>query len=163
MNSAHFQKFLFDSNTVIAFTQKESIHYQEIASKIAGLNQDAKLYISILSIYEMEYGAAHAPTPAIAHKTRLAIQSLKTESEITILPLTLQGAQIFGEIKELYRTVKQIGKKALQKHNVDLVIAATAIEHQATLVSHDNKDKIFELLDENRNDFEWEDWMSLWD
>ena len=55
--------------------------------------------------------------------------------------------------KELYRTIKVIGKKALQKHNVDLIIAATAIEQQAILVSRDNKDKIFEILGQNRNDF----------
>jgi len=62
--------------------------------------------------------------------------------------------------KELYRNKKGIGKKALQKHNVDFIIAATAIEHQATLVSHDNKDKIFEILQENYSHFDWEDWMS---
>jgi predicted nucleic acid-binding protein len=107
----------------------------------------------------MEYGAAHASEQTITEKTKLAIQLLKIEDKITILPLTMQGAQIFGEIKELYRTIKGIGKKALQKHNVDLIIAATAIEHQATLVSHDNKDKIFEILAQNRNDFFWEDWM----
>ncbi|MDM8561179.1 type II toxin-antitoxin system VapC family toxin [Candidatus Parabeggiatoa sp. HSG14] len=131
---------------VIALTQQKSIDDQKLATRIASLKKETKLYISILSIYEMEYGAAHASEQTIAVKTKLAIQSLKIEDKITILPLSMQGAQIFGEIKELYRTIKGIGKKALQKHNVDLIIAATAIEHQATLVSHDNKDKIFEIL-----------------
>jgi predicted nucleic acid-binding protein len=51
-----------------------------------------------------------------------------------------------------------IGKKALQKHNADLMIASTAIEIKATLVSQDNKDKIFEILKNVRDDFQWEDW-----
>lgn len=108
----------------------------------------------------MEYGATHAPEQELTDKAKLAIESITTEDKITILPLTKQGAQIFGEIKELYRQKKGVGKKALQKHNIDLIIAATAIEHQAILVSHDNKDKIFEILQENRSDFDWEDWMS---
>ena len=58
----------------------------------------------------------------------------------------------FGKTEE-----KGIGKKALQKHNIDLIIAATAIEVGATLVSQDNKDKIFEILKNVRDDF-WEDW-----
>lgn len=35
---------------------------------------------------------------------------------------------------------------------------ATAIEVGVTFVSHDNKDRIFEILKNIRNDFDWEDW-----
>ncbi len=148
-------KFLLDTNAVSSLTQEHSDEYDKISSKVNSLD-DAELYTSILSIYEMEYGASHADDPYIAHKARLAIQSIK--DEIIILPLTEKGAEIFGVVKEQYRKEKGIGKKALQKHNVDLIIAATAIEVGAILVSRDNKDKIFEILQNVRSDFDWEDW-----
>jgi len=97
MNLEHFHKILLDSNAVMALTQQESIDDQKFVLKVASLKKSTKLYISILSIYEMEYGAAHAPEPEIAERTKLAIQSLVIEDKITILPLTIQGAQIFGE------------------------------------------------------------------
>jgi predicted nucleic acid-binding protein len=40
-----------------------------------------------------------------------------------------------------------------------LIIAATAIEIGATLVSHDNKDQIFEMTQNILSDFVWEDWV----
>ena len=97
MNSVNFQKFLLDTNAVIALTQQESSDDKKVVIKIASLQKNTKLYISILSIYEMEYGAAHASESITIDKTKLAIQLLKTEDKITILPLTMQGAQIFGE------------------------------------------------------------------
>ncbi len=150
------KKYLLDTNAVSSLTQEHANDYDKISAKAASLEDE--LYISILSIYEMEYGAFHADDPDIAHKARLAIQLIKDEDEITILPLTEVGAEIFGEIKEQYRKEKGIGKKALQKHNVDLILAATAIEIEATYVSHDNKDRIFEILQNIRDDFDWEDW-----
>ncbi len=151
------KKYLLDTNAVSSLTQEHSNDYEKISAKVASL--EGELYISILSIYEMEYGAFHADNPDIAHQARLAIQLIKDEDEITILPLTEAGAEIFGEIKEQYRQEKGIGKKALQKHNVDLMLAATAIEVEATYVSHDNKDRIFEILQNLRDDFDWEDWI----
>ncbi|EDN71368.1 PilT-like protein [Beggiatoa sp. PS] len=151
------KRYLLDTNAVSALTQEHAGDYQKIAAKVASL-EEAELYISILSIYEMEYGAFHANDPEIAHQARLAIQLIKDEDEMTVLPLTEAGAEIFGEIKEQYRKEKGIGKKALQKHNVDLILAATAIEVRATYVSHDNKDRIFEILQNIRDDFDWEDW-----
>ena len=149
-------KCLLDTNAISSLTQEHSNDYEKISAKVESL--DVELYVSILSIYEMEYGASHADDLNIAHKARLAIQLIKDEEEITILPLTKKGAEIFGEIKEQYRKEKGIGKKALQKHNVDLMLVATAIEVGATFISHDNKDKIFEILKNIRNDFDWEDW-----
>jgi predicted nucleic acid-binding protein len=97
------KKFLLDTNSVSSLTQEHAKDYEQISLKVDSLDDDAELYISILSIYEMEYGASHANDPDIAHQARLAIQSIKDEDEITILPLTEEGAKIFGELKEQYR------------------------------------------------------------
>ncbi len=101
-------------------------------------------------------------------EARTALEFLKTQRDakkvmIEILPLTIEQAEIFGEIKEQFQKKKEemgekIGKRSLPKHNIDLMIAATAIEFGATLVSHDKK--MFELIQNICSDFRWEDWIS---
>jgi len=152
--------FLLDTNAVIHLSRKEAEHHEKIKAKMLekALQVDIRISISIVSLYELEYGVAHTNNEEIISESRRIIESIKKDREITIFSLTEAGAEIFGEIKEQYRKEKGIGKKALQKHNIDLIIAATAIEAGATLVSQDNKDKIFEILKSVRDDFEWEDW-----
>jgi len=153
--------FLLDTNAIIHLSRRKAEHHEKIKAKIlskAFQTNDVKIGASIVSLYELEYGMAHADNKEIASESRLVIESIKNDKEITIFSLTEKGAQIFGEIKEQYRKEKSIGKKALQKHNIDLIIAATAIETEATLISQDNKDQIFEILKKVRDDFKWEDW-----
>ena len=80
---------------------------------------------------------------------------IRNNQNISILPLSEKASEIFGELKEQYQQYKNLGKKALKKHNIDLIIAATAIEFEAILVSNDS---IFEDIGKFRKDFEWEDW-----
>ena len=154
-------KFLLDTNAIIHLSKINAEHHEKIKTKMlekAFQVVDIKFGISIVSLYELEYGVAHTNNEKIIFESKRIIKSIKEDKEITIFSLTEVGAEIFGEIKEQYRKKKGIGKKALKKHNVDLMIAATAIEAGATLVSQDNKDKIFEILKSVRDDFEWEDW-----
>jgi predicted nucleic acid-binding protein len=104
----------------------------------------------------MEYGMKHAKDESIIKKMWLAIQSVKDEFQI--VPLTNSGAKIFADLKEQYRETKNIGKKSLIKHNVDLIIAATAIEIGAILITNDTKDAIPIIIKTCRPDFDWEDW-----
>lgn len=150
------EKFLFDTSALSSLTQEETDEHDKVLSKFSLLDESDAVYASIASIYEMEYGARHAKYPNIAYEMRLAIQSVKNEFDI--LPLTEEGAKIFADIKEQYREKKGIGKKALIKHNVDLMIAATAIEIGAILVTNDTKDKIPEIIEQFRSDFHWQDW-----
>ncbi|MEN8265365.1 MAG: PIN domain-containing protein [Nitrospirota bacterium] len=152
--------FLLDTNAVIHLSRKEAEHHENIKAKMLSkaLQVEVRICISIVSLYELEYGVAHTDNEQIISESRRIIEFIKKDKEITIFSLTEVGAKIFGEIKEQYRKEKGIGKKALQKHNIDLIIAATAIEAAATLVSQDNKDKIFEILKSVRDDFKWEDW-----
>ena len=149
------ENFLLDTNTASALTQKQAIHHAIIAEKFYhSLPNNSEVYISIVSLYEMEYGAKHTTDIQIANAMRQAIDVIKTE--FTILHLSEQGAQIFADIKEGYRQEMQIGKKALIKHNVDFIIAATAIEHNATIISNDHK--MFAPIQNFYPGFKWEDW-----
>ena len=87
-------------------------------------------------------------------KKRFLFELVK--NEFSILPLTAIGAKIFADIKERYRQEMQIGKKSLIKHNIDLIIAATAIENNAIVISNDHK--IFRPFQDFYPSFQWEDW-----
>jgi predicted nucleic acid-binding protein len=159
--------FLLDTNSLSSLTKSQDTHHEKLISKLDALNDDVELYASIISLYEMEYGAFHAKEPELIQEAREAIQYIKDadenedENRIKLCNLTKKGAKIFGEIKEQFQKKKEeigekIGKRSLPKHNVDLIIAATAIELEATLISNDKK--MFELLQNIQSDFKWEDW-----
>lgn len=149
-------KFLFDTNALSSLTRDKNDGHDKILSKVDSLDDSDELYASILSLYEMEYGIRHSKDQNIIDEMRIAVQDVK--DEFKIVPLTENGAKIFADIKEQYREKKIIGKKALIKHNIDLIIAATAIEIGATLITNDTKDKIPNIIKSFRADFDWEDW-----
>jgi len=68
---------------------------------LSSLDDDDKICASILSIYELEYGASHTPNLQLANETRQAIQSIRDRFEIISIPLG--GGEIFGAFKELYK------------------------------------------------------------
>lgn len=149
------KKLLFDTNALSSLTIKGNEGHDKMLSKIAMLQND-EIYASILSLYEMEYGIKHAKEPNIIDEMRIAVEAIKNKFQI--MPLTEKGSQIFAEIKEQYKEQKGLGKKAIIKHNVDLIIAATAIEIGAILITNDTKDDIPTIIKTFRSDFEWEDW-----
>jgi len=152
------KKFLLDTCSLSALKQPSANHHIQYVSKLSSLDDSDELYVSMISIYEMEYGARHIRDkyPKLALEMKFAIQSIK--EEFIILNLTDKGARIFADIKEQYQTKKGVGKKALIRHNADFMIVATAIEAGAILVTHDTKDQIPEIIKSFRNDFNWEDW-----
>lgn len=152
------KKYLIDTCGVSALKKPNADYHAQYVSRLSLLDDSDEVYVSMVTIYEMEYGARHIRNkyPNMALEMELAIQSIKNEFQI--LNLTHEAAKIFADIKEQYREKKGIGKKALIKHNVDLMIIATAIETGAILISSDNKDKIPEYIQSFRSDFRWEDW-----
>ena len=119
--------FLLDTNAIIHLSRRKAEHHQNIKAKLLSkaLQFDVNICISMVSLYELEYGVAHTDDEQIIFESRRIIESIKKDKEITIFSLTENAAKIFGEIKEQYRKQKGIGKKALQKHNADLMIAST--------------------------------------
>lgn len=127
--------YLLDSNTISDFYDKDSINYPKILTKIATLKSRDKVAISILTLYELEYGLANAPEnrkPVIEQKI------VEAEQDFFILPLSKQGAKIFGNFKKLIRENRILNKENIKKHNIDLMIAATAIVENYSLVSADS-------------------------
>ncbi len=83
-------------------------------------------------------------------------QTIKVFIELfPIINLSAKGAEIFGNIKSMYKEKVGIGKKEIDRHNIDFILAASAISENAIMVSNDS---IFEKIKRIYTDFQWENW-----
>jgi predicted nucleic acid-binding protein len=127
-------KYLLDSDIVSDLYEKESDGHPQIAAKLSSLEDSDVLAISILAIYEAEYGCAKADEEkrGLIRKRITAAQS-----DFEVLPLSPEGARLYGDIKRHLVAARGLDKKAGRIHNIDIMIAATAIAEDCTLVSGD--------------------------
>jgi predicted nucleic acid-binding protein len=127
-------RYLLDSDSLSDLYEPESSGHQNIRKQIAALAQTDLIVVSILAIYEMEYGYANAPED-LKLLLRRRISAVQTDNPV--LPLTLEAARLFGSLKLRLRNLRQLSPKAIKIHNVDLMLAATAISAGCILVSAD--------------------------
>lgn len=55
-----------------------------------------------------------------------------------MLHLSAQGAAVFGTLKEMLKHARNLSQEGVKKHNIDLMLASTALTEQCTLVSADS-------------------------
>lgn len=67
---------------------------------------------------------------------RQRIESIQTD--FTVLDLSPKAAQVFGTLKKKLRESRKLTERGSRYHNVDLMIAATAIVEPCVLVSSDS-------------------------
>ena len=53
--------YLLDSNTVSDLYNKASLQHGSVRNRLAALTDKDNVYVSVLTLYEMEYGYANAP------------------------------------------------------------------------------------------------------
>lgn len=90
--------------------------------------EDAQLAISVVTYSELLYGAQR--------KSRAAeeqLHKLLASLDVSFLPVTKENARIFCQIKI------QLEKAGLKLEDFDLLIAATALEQDLTLVTANKK------------------------
>jgi len=138
--------YLLDTCTFSYAEDADSPFRERILAALRALDDEDDVCLSILSIYELEYGLKLAEGTL---KSDLELAKRKALTMYRALPLTRKGASIFADLKSLYRrwqepqmAVKELAKH-LARHTVDLMIASTAIEHGGTVVSND---QIFTVL-----------------
>jgi predicted nucleic acid-binding protein len=106
-----------------------------VARRLASLKDSDQVFLSILALYELEYALANAPE----EKRPLIRQRISdAQEDFPILPLTANAARLFGELKASLRKMRQLSAKGSKLHNIDLMIAATAISEECILVSRDS-------------------------
>jgi predicted nucleic acid-binding protein len=82
----------------------------------------------------LEYGFGNAPQ-GLKPVLRERISAIQGDSPI--LQLSPDAARTFGSLKAMLRSLRQLTSKAIKAHNVDIMLAATAIVEDCTLVSAD--------------------------
>ena len=152
-------KYLLDSETVSSFYNEADEHYEDINSKIMALSDDDEVYISVLTLYELEYGRANAPDDKVS---KLRDQTQLAQSDFIILAVPLMGAELFGDLKKGLRDhwglqgEDEAKQKNMKRHNIDLMLASTAIAQNAILIS---ADKIYPQLAKITAQFQYENWI----
>ena len=114
-------KYMLDTNIIAYAINKRSENIIKNLTK----HEPEEIYISAITMAELEYGINHSSKP---EKNRIALMMFL--AEITVLPFDAEAAYDYGEIREdLQRKGELIGAN-------DLLIAAHARSHGITLVTH---------------------------
>jgi len=127
-------RYLLDTDSLTDFYEPASAGYLSITDRVASLPNQDLVFASILSMYELEYGYANA-TDDLKPIIRQRIS--EAQMDFAFLSLLPEAARIFGRLKARLRLRRQLSKKASKSHNIDLMLAATAIIEGCTLVSAD--------------------------
>jgi len=144
--------YLLDSNVVSAFYDKFSLNHQQIAQQLASLSSDDKVFISIITFYELEYGYSNAPYDK---KEVIRIKIEEAKKDFSILPLTLAGSLFFGQLKKKLINFRELKKENAKKHNIDIILASSAILNSCFLVS---SDRIYSDLKKEEPQLKTIDW-----
>lgn len=113
---------LLDTNIVIAFLKGEQVISEKVLSQID------QIALSSLVIAELDYGAKASQRSAENLEKLYNFIALAE-----VIPFDLECAKTFGTIKSKLRV---LGKPTGE---VDALLAATAITHNATLVTKNSK------------------------
>src|SRR3954454_8256423 len=122
--------YLLDTNIVSYLADPSSPFHERVADAVLALPGESRLAVSLLTLYELAYGYVRDP----GHSRLVAI--VRKEGFVVLAP-TEAGAEVFAPLKDAYRQRAGLREKALVRHNVDLILASTAIGEDAVLVSND--------------------------
>ena len=122
--------YLLDTNTISYLADHASPFHQPAARRLAELPEESEIAISILTLYELTYGFFYDPV----HSRLLSIVK---EEPVRILPLTEAGTETFAALKHAYRRHTGARERTIGRHNIDLLLATTALTEGAVLVSND--------------------------
>jgi predicted nucleic acid-binding protein len=127
-------EYLFDSNTVSDFYNSQSEDHAKIYERVSSLQETDNLYISVLTVYELEYGYANAP-----ELKREAVRQKVEEAKqlFGMLAVPIEGAPLFGRLKKQVKDARRLTKENIKKFNVDIILATTAVTQGCVLVSAD--------------------------
>lgn len=145
-------KYLLDSNTVSDIYNPSSGNHHSVIKKLLVLEESDDIFISVLTLYEFEYAFANSP---VHKKAEIKATIQQIQQDIIVLPLSPTAAEIFGDLKKLFKELRKINPENLKKHTIDLIIAASALNHKAVLVS---ADKIYKDVISINAELALEDW-----
>jgi predicted nucleic acid-binding protein len=130
--------YLLDTNVISYLADPASPFHARTSEKVGSLPDESALAISVLTLYELAYG--HTRDPG-----RARLLTIIRDAGVSVVAPTEAGAEVFAGLKNLYRLRTGARERQLVRHNVDFILASTAITEALVLVSND---AIFQLLTE---------------
>ena len=147
--------YLLDTNIISYLTDPNSPYRQSVKENLLALTHNDSISVSIITLYELSYGLhSYKSTQESIEIFKQGIHFIETYLEV--LPLDIQEIDIFGKLKARYKEATGIKNKANKKNDLDFLIVATAINHNATLISND---MIFDKLFEIEPRIKYENWI----
>lgn len=146
-------RYLLDSDGLSALYDAKAPGHPTVASQLAALEDSDQVFLSILALYELEYGFANAPEemkPVIRQRLSDA------QADFAILPLSAEAARLFGHLKASLRQTRQLSDRGAKAHNIDLMVAATALTEDCILVSGDG---IYQDVQQVHPDLKLQNWL----
>jgi len=148
------RRYILDTN-IVSDLQTETEVGSKILEKIKNLDADDEVSVSIIVLYELVYGLNNISDEEQIEIVEQGIGFIK--EYLTIIPLDMKEVNIFANLKTKYKQATGINKNAIKRHNLDLLIASTAIAMDAILVSDDT---IFKKLSEIEPLLKHENWLT---
>ncbi|MCB2261616.1 MAG: type II toxin-antitoxin system VapC family toxin [Candidatus Thiosymbion ectosymbiont of Robbea hypermnestra] len=130
------------------------LNYHEIVHQLGILNDEDQVFISIITLYELEYGYNNAPKDK-----RFVVRKKINEAkeDFGILPLTAEGSMLFGRLKKSLVDKRNLKKESAKKHNIDIILASTAIINSCILIS---ADRIYTEIKQQEPRLKTANWMN---
>lgn len=147
------KRYILDTN-IVSNLQTDSENGLKILEKLKSLYADDEVSVSIIVLYELVYGLNNIVDEDEQKAVKEGIDFIK--EYLSIIPLDMKEVEIFASLKTKYKASTGINKNAIKRHNLDLLIASTAIALDAIIVSND---AIFKKLSEIESLLRCEDWV----
>ncbi len=141
--------YVLDTNIVSLIGVNEKVN-----NHLSKLKNTDNVYVSILTIYEAQYGLENTNDLIKKREIKENIDLIKKYFDI--IPLDLKEAQYYSQLKVKYKNYTGMNKNSVKKNDIDLLIVASAISKNAVLVSND---KIFETLAKLNTKLKYENWL----
>lgn len=146
-------KYIFDTNITSIIGKNEQVSY-DLLDKLSNLPDEDSISISVLTLYESNYGLKNSNNEEQKQEIRNNIDFI--QKYFDVIPLDLKEMEIYADLKVAYKKHTGITKKDAKKNDLDLLIASSAIAENAILVSND---KIFETLSRIEPSLQYENWL----
>ncbi len=146
-------KYLLDTNITSEIGKDNQAGYR-LLDRLSSLNDEDNICVSILTLYESNYGLKNSDDEI--QKSEIAENISFLKRNFDVIPLDLKEMEIYADLKVAYKNLTGITKKEAKKNDLDLLIASTSIAENATLVSND---KIFKTIAKINTRLKYENWL----
>ena len=146
-------RYILDTN-IVSHLQQDNAIGLKVLEKLKNLDVKDEVSVSIIVLYELVYGLENISDNEQREAVKEGIEFIK--EYLSIIPLDMKEVEIFAKLKTKYKASTGISKNAIKRHNLDLLIASTAIALDAIIVSDD---AIFKKLAEIESQLLYENWL----